>query len=156
MTTSIAELVARTPLFEGMTQERIELLAGCGGNVHFKEGATLFREGERADVFYLLRQGSIALETFVPGRGPIEIETLDEGDVLGWSWLFPPYRWAFDARAVTRVRAIGFDTTCLRTKLETDPALGYDLMSRFAQVLMMRLKWTRIRLLDVYGDVHAR
>ncbi len=80
------------------------------------------------------------------------IETIEAGEVIGWSWLFPPYRWHFDARALAPVRATRFDGACLRGKCEADPALGYDLMSRFAQVLIERLQWTRLRLLDVYGD----
>jgi len=76
--------------------------------------------------------------------------------VLGWSWLFPPYRWHFDAHATTVVRATAFDGTCLRGKCDADPALGYELTSRFAQTLIERLQWTRLRLLDVYGNVGAR
>ena len=150
---SIAELVAEAPLFADMRPDRLELIAGCGQNVHFADGETLFREDTPADTFYLLRHGSITLETYVPGRGSITIETLSTGDVVGWSWLFPPYLWVFDARALELVRAVEFDTTCLRDKLATDPALGYDLMSRFARVLQGRLQATRLRLLDVYGDV---
>jgi CRP/FNR family transcriptional regulator, cyclic AMP receptor protein len=92
----------------------------------------------------------------VPARGPVTIETIDAGEVLGWSWLFPPYRWHFDARALTVVRATVFDGACLRQKCETDSDLGYRLMARFAQVLIERLQWTRIRLLDVYGDGDPR
>jgi hypothetical protein len=80
------------------------------------------------------------------------IETIESGEVIGWSWLFEPYRWHFDARALTVVRATAFDGACLRGKCEADPALGYALMSRFAQVLIERLQWTRLRLLDLYGD----
>ena len=150
---TIAELVAEAPLFADLAPDRLDLLAGCGRNVHFADGEALFREDTPADTFYLLRHGSITLETYVPGRGPITIETLAAGDVVGWSWLFPPYRWYFDGRALELVRAVEFDTTCLRDKLETDPVLCYDLMTRFAQVLRERLRWTRLRLLDVYGDV---
>jgi CRP/FNR family transcriptional regulator, cyclic AMP receptor protein len=92
---------------------------------------------------------------FVPARGPVVIETLEGGEVLGWSWLFAPYRWHFDARTLTVVRATAFDGACLREKCAADPALGYDLMGRFAHVLMERLQWTRLRLLDVYGDGRA-
>src|SRR5690349_25001453 len=152
---TIADLMRDAPLFADMRSDRLQLLAGCGQNVQFAEGATLFREDTRAEVFYRPRHGSITLETYVPGRGPITIETLGAGEVVGWSWLFPPHRWHFDARALALVRAVQFDTTCLREKLEEDSALGYDLMSRFAQVLQQRLRWTRMRLLDVYGDVLA-
>lgn len=152
---TIADLMREAPLFADMRSDRLQLLAGCGRNVQFAEGETLFREEQPADLFYLLRHGTITLETYVPTRGPITIETLAAGEVLGWSWLFPPYRWHFDARALSLVRAVEFDTTCLREKLEEDAALGFDLMSRFAQVLQQRLRWTRMRLIDVYGDVLA-
>src|SRR4029453_15972243 len=101
--------------------------------------------------FYVLRHGSVALEMFVPARGTAVIETIEAGEVLGWSWLFEPYRWHFDARALSLVRATAFDGACMRGKCDADPALGYDLMGRFAQVLIGRLQSTRLRLLDVYG-----
>lgn len=152
MPQSLESVLAAMPFFDGLDAAQIELLAGCAGNAHFDAGETIFREGDPADAFYILRQGSIALETFVPVRGPVVIETIEPGDVLGWSWLFPPYRWHFDARALSVVRATGFDGACLRRKCGDDPALGYDLMGRFAQVLIERLRWTRLRLLDVYGN----
>ena len=147
---SLETVLADTAFLDGLGPDRLALLAGCAGNVHFGAGETLFRQGDPADAFYVLRQGSVALEQFVPGRGPVVIETIEAGEVLGWSWLFQPYRWHFDARTV--VSATGFDGACLRGKCEDDPALGYELMGRFAQVLIERLQWTRLRLLDVYGD----
>jgi CRP/FNR family transcriptional regulator, cyclic AMP receptor protein len=148
---TIDVLVRNAPVFAGLTPDELTLLAGCASNVHFKAGDVLFREGTPADTFYLLRHGSVALEMFVPARGAVTIETLEAGEVTGWSWLFPPYTWHFDARALAAVRATAFDGACLRGKCEADPALGYDLMSRFAQVLIERLQWTRLRLLDLYG-----
>jgi CRP/FNR family transcriptional regulator, cyclic AMP receptor protein len=148
---TIEGLIEEVPLFRGLDSAALVLLAGCASNVHFDEGAVLFRQGDPADVFYAVRHGTVALETFVPARGPVTIETLEAGEVLGWSWLFPPCRWHFDARALTAIRATAFDGACLRGKCEQDPALGYELMSRFAQVLIERLQWTRLRLLDVYG-----
>jgi len=148
---TIDALLRDAPVFHGLPAEDLTLLAGCAGNVHFDPGAMLFREGDAADTFYLIRHGSVALEMYVPARGPAIIETLEAGEVAGWSWLFPPYRWHFDARALTAVRATAFDGACLRGKCEDDPRLGYALMSRFAQVLIERLQWTRLRLLDLYG-----
>ncbi len=156
MPRSLEDVLADVPFLDGLDPGRIGLLAGCAGNVHFDAGENLFREGDAADTFYIVRQGSVALETFVPTRGPVLIETVEAGEVLGWSWLFAPYRWHFDARALTVVRATGFDGTCLRQKCEDDPALGYDLMGRFAQVLIERLQWMRLRLLDVYGNGDPR
>jgi CRP/FNR family transcriptional regulator, cyclic AMP receptor protein len=149
---TLENVLAEVPFLSGLGPDKLALLAGCAGNVRFAAGENLFREDDPADTFYILRQGSVALETFVPARGPVLIETIDAGEVIGWSWLFAPYRWHFDARALTLVRATGFDGACLRQKCADDPALGYDLMSRFAQVLIERLQWTRLRLLDVYGD----
>ena len=148
----LAEVLATVPFFQGLGPEELETIAGCGQNVGFESGEALFREGDPANTFYVVRHGSVALETFVPARGPMMIETIESGEVIGWSWLFEPYRWHFDARALTAVRATAFDGACLRGKCEADPALGYVLMSRFAQVLIERLQWTRLRLLDLYGN----
>ena len=152
---TIEALLHDVPLFEGLTPGEFELIAGCGSNVRFREGELLFRDGDEADTFYVLRHGSVALETFVPARGAVTIETLESGEVVGWSWLFPPHRWHFDARALSLVRATSFDGACLRAKCESDPRLGYDLMSRFAQIVIERLQQTRLRLLDVYGYAGA-
>jgi CRP/FNR family cyclic AMP-dependent transcriptional regulator len=152
MTMEERELALRAvPLLAGLSEDQLESIAGCGSNVSFPEGDLLFSEGEQADAFYVLRRGSIALETFVPARGAVTIETLDAGDVVGWSWLFPPYRWHFDARALETVDATRFDGPCLRRTCEADPQLGFDLLTLFAQIVIERLQWTRLRLLDVYG-----
>jgi CRP/FNR family transcriptional regulator, cyclic AMP receptor protein len=148
---TIDAVLRDVPMFQGLDSDELVLLAGCATNVHFDEGAVLFREGDSADVFYAVRQGAVALEVFVPTRGAVTIETLEDGEVLGWSWLFPPYRWHFDAKALSPIRATAFDGACLRDKCDQDPRLGYHLMSRFAQVMIERLQWTRLRLLDVYG-----
>jgi CRP/FNR family cyclic AMP-dependent transcriptional regulator len=148
---TIEDIVRELPLFKGLTDAELELISGCGSNVQFREGELLVRDGDEADAFYVLRHGNVALETFVAARGAVTIETLEPGEVVGWSWLFPPYRWHFDARALTLVRATSFDGACLRGKCDSDAQLGYDLMSRFAQVMIERLQWTRMRLLDVYG-----
>ena len=145
-------LLRDVPVFHGLAPEQLELIAGCARERPLRPGHRPLPRGRPADTFYLVRHGTVALETFVPARGPAMIETLEAGEVVGWSWLFPPYRWHFDARALTPLRATAFDGACLRGKCEADPALGYELMSRFAQVLIERLQWTRLRLLDVYGD----
>ena len=152
MPSSLERALADVPLLEGLGPEALTLLAGCASNVHFDEGANLIRRGDPADAFYVIRHGTVVLETYSPGRGPVTIETLESGEVLGWSWLFSPYRWHLDARALTPVHATAFDAACLRTKCERDPAFGYELISRLAQVLIERLQWTRLRLLDVYGN----
>jgi CRP-like cAMP-binding protein len=147
----IETLLTEVPLFEGMGPAELELVAGCASNVRFDEGAVLFREGDAADTFYVIRHGTVAIESYAPPHGALTIETIGAGEVIGWSWLFPPHRWNFDARALSRVRATAFDGACLRGKCGDDPAFGYDLMKRFAQVMTERLQWTRLRLLDIYG-----
>lgn len=148
---SLAALLAEHPFFRGLDPQYLELLAGCGSNVRFEAGQTIFHEGEPADTFYLIRHGRVSLEVFSPERGPLTIQTLAAGEVLGWSWLFPPYRWFFDARALELTRAVAMDGACLRTKCEEDPRLGYEMMRRFAQVIVERLQATRLQLLDLYG-----
>jgi CRP-like cAMP-binding protein len=148
---SLESVLGDVPLLDGLGPGELGLISGCAGNVRFLPGEQLFREGDPADTFYVVRHGAVALETFAPARGSLAIETVEAGEVVGWSWLFPPYRWHFDARALTVVRATGFDGACLRGKCDEDPALGYELMKRFAQVMIERLQWTRLRLLDVYG-----
>ena len=86
------------------------------------------------------------------GHGPIVIETVAPGSAVGWSWLVPPYRWTFDARALEPVGALAIDGACLRTKCRDDPALGFALSSRVTQELLERLQATRVRLLDLYGE----
>jgi CRP/FNR family cyclic AMP-dependent transcriptional regulator len=156
MRRELDEILANVPFFEGLPDDEIALIAGCGRNVRFDAGETIFRQGDSADTFFVVRHGTVAVGNFVPPRGELVIETLEAGELLGWSWLFPPYRSHFDARALSIVRATQFDGACLRDKCAADPSLGYDLMSRFAQVLIERLQWTQLRLLDVYGDGDGR
>jgi len=144
-------LIAEAPAFAGLAPAQLEYIAGCATNVRAAAGEYVFREGQRADVFYAVRHGSLALELHVPARDAVTIDTLHDGDLVGWSWLFPPYRWEFDGRAREDTALISFDGTCLRGKCEADHELGYELMTRFAQVIIARLQATRLRLLDVYG-----
>jgi CRP-like cAMP-binding protein len=153
MTRNLDAVVLESPVFAGIDDSYAAQLAGCAQTTGWKDGEMLFREGDAADSFYVVRRGRVALELFVPTRGPLTIETIEAGEVVGWSWLFPPYRWHFDGRAVGDVRAIAVDGTCLRTKCDADPALGYELMRRFSQVMLERLQATRLRLADVYGVV---
>ena len=119
--------------------------------LRFEADELIIREGEEADHFYLIREGKVSLEVFVPGRGRLIIQTLGSGDILGWSWLVPPYRWMFDARAAEMTRAIVLDGKCLRDKCEADHELGYELLKRVTPVLGQGLDATRVRLVDIYS-----
>lgn len=151
---TLGPLLAEHPFLKGLDPRHLQVIVGCASNVRFDAGQFIFREGEEANQFYIIRHGKVSLEVFAPGRGSITIQTVGEGEVLGWSWLFPPYHWHFDARALELTRAIAFDGKCLRTKCEEDHDLGYELVKRFAHILVERLQATRLQLLDVYG-VHS-
>lgn len=148
---SINDLLKEHPFFSGLNEAYIELISGCGRNRVYETGSYIARENEPADYFYLIRTGKVMIETFVPQRGMLKLQTLQGGDIVGWSWMFPPYRWEFDIRVRDTVHAVELDGRCLRGKCETDTRLGYELLQRFAHVMTTRLKHTRIQLLDVYG-----
>jgi CRP/FNR family transcriptional regulator, cyclic AMP receptor protein len=153
---TIEELLAEVPALRALAPEHRDTVAGCARNQVFEPGARIMREGDPADAFYVIREGQVALETNVPGRGAVILQTLHDGELLGWSWLVPPYRTAFDARSIATTHAIAFDGACLRGKAEADPALGYALLQRFSALMLERLQATRLRLLDVYGAGVAR
>jgi|SRR5579884_3445347 len=147
---TLETILAQNPFFKGLDARYMSLITGCASNVRYRAGEYLFREGEEAKHFYVIRQGKVALETHDPQLGRIIIETIEAGEVLGWSWLFPPYRWHFSARVLQETRAIALDGICLRTKGAEDHDLGYELAMRVARILIERLQATRLQLLDLY------
>ena len=156
MPQTLEPLLRGHKFFAGLDSEYLTLLSGCASNVVFAADSFLFREGEPAETFYLIREGKVALEIAAPWRGALVVQTLGPGDVAGFSWLFDPHRWEFDGRAVERVLAVQMDGACLRGKCDADPRLGYELMQRFAGLMTSRLQATRLQLLDVYGHAHDR
>jgi CRP/FNR family cyclic AMP-dependent transcriptional regulator len=150
---TIEQLLAEAKAFNGMSEEHLALIAGCAQNKVFEDGEYLMREGDEADSFHVIRLGRVALEIFVPERGGVVLETVEEGDLVGWSWLTPPYKVHLDARAIGSAHVVSFDAACLRGKADEDPVLGYELMRRFIPVIVERLQATRIRMLDVFGGV---
>jgi CRP-like cAMP-binding protein len=148
---TIEDLITGIDVFAGLPAEHLALIAGCGQNAVFRDGEYIFREGDPAETFYAIRDGMVALEVAAPARPRLVIETLEPGEVLGWSWLFEPYRARFDARAIGTVHAVAFDGACLRGKCDADAELGYELTRRFVAIITERLQATRLRLLDVYG-----
>jgi len=147
----INDLLAEAPLFEGMHPEQLKILAGCGQLAHFRPGEFLLKEGEEANQFFLIRNGEVALESHLPG-GVLTVAKAGEENVVGYSWLFPPYRNQFDARATTAVDAIVLDGECLRGKTHKDHELGYQFMKRFAALMLQRMQAARRQLLDIYGQ----
>ena len=149
---TIAELMDELPALRSLTPSQRETLAGCARNQVFQPGEEIMREGDPADSFFIVRAGGVGITTEVPGRGELTIETLQPGELLGWSWLVEPYRNAFGARAHGTTRVLSLDAVCLRGKCEADPELGYAMLKLLAGVFAERLRDTRVRLLDLYGS----
>jgi len=147
------QLLGEATALQGLAPAHRATMGGCARIRVFEPGAMLLAEGDPADEFFLIRRGSVAIETEVPSRGAVTLETLGAGDLVGWSWLVPPYRSAFGAKAVDTAHVIALDGACLRGKCEQDPALGYDLLKIVATVFVRRLEETRMRLLDLYAGV---
>ena len=139
------------PLLAGITEAALAEIAACARAVEVAAGAFLFHEGETADRCYLLYHGRIALGASQPGRGHLVLETLGPGEIVGLSWLIPPYRFAYDGQAMELIRAIVLDAACLRAKIAADSALCCALLRRLVPVLAQRLQGARLQSLDVYG-----
>jgi CRP-like cAMP-binding protein len=148
---TLERIIADHPFFAGLDQQYLDLLAGCASNQRFEAGTYIFREGGEANEFFLLRSGKVAIEMPGTNHSPILVGTYGEGDVLGWSWLLPPYEWKFQAKVVESVRAFALDGKCLRKKCEENHDLGYELLKRFTKLIDRRLDSTRLQLLDVYA-----
>ncbi len=145
----LGPILAQHPFFADMDQGPLDIITGCCANEVYKAGEFLYRQGQPADKFYLVRDGMINLEIYVPGRPPISVETVEAGEIIGWSWLIPPYQWSNDARAIDSVRVISLDGACLRRKMEADRALGYEVYKRFVPIMAKRLLTTRLRIVEL-------
>jgi CRP-like cAMP-binding protein len=143
---TIESLVRKHPFLKDLSPHQYRLLADSAMRIQYNAGEVIFRQGDPANRFYLIQRGKVAVETWLRDRGTITIQTLVGGDVLGWSWLFPPYYWQFGARAVEATDAIFIYGTPLREECESDHELGYELMKRVSAVMFERLQATRRQL----------
>ena len=148
---TLERIIAEHPFFAGIDHGFTDLMVSCASNVRFKAGTYILKEGDSANTFYLVRDGWVAVEVVAPQRKPIIVSTLGVGEIVGWSWLLPPFQWKFHARAVDDVRAIALDGKCLRAKCDENHDLGYAVLMRFARIMEKRLEATRLQLLDVYA-----
>jgi CRP/FNR family transcriptional regulator, cyclic AMP receptor protein len=142
-----ASALAAHPFLRGMPPGHLDALAAAATDVTFPARHRIFAEGGYASKFWLIQSGHVALDLYVPGEGPVVIDTIRMGSLLGWSWLFPPYRWAFGAVCVSGVEAFEFDAAAVRARCVADPVLGYELTRRLIEVLARRLQGTRTRLI---------
>ncbi len=147
----LTEILKSHPFIQGFKEEHVELMVGCASNVVFKAGEYLGREGQEANQFFIIREGKVALDINAAQKGKITIQTIESGELIGWSWMVLPFRWHFDLRAVADVRAIALDGACLRKKCENDYELGYTLSQKVMYIMDQRLKASRIQLLDMYS-----
>lgn len=137
------------PFFKGLDAKYIDIIVGCSSNKIFKADEVILKEGDPADKFYIVRSGKIAVYIDQPRN--ITIQTIQEGDILGWSWLIPPYLYRFSAKAVENTRTVALDGKCLREKCEKNSEMGYVLLKRLVNILAERLEATRLQLLDIYN-----
>ena len=148
---TLHDIIKTHPFFEGFSEEEIKTISTCGKNQVFQPNEYLAQENNPADVFYLIRTGFVQIDMNIPNQSSKVIQTVGNNEIFGWSWLFEPYRWAFNAKALEITHTITLDGKCLRNKLEHDPKLGFKLMKRFSKLFIERLKMTRLQLLDIYG-----
>jgi CRP/FNR family transcriptional regulator, cyclic AMP receptor protein len=149
----LSGILRNHPFLKDLDEEYLKQIVGCASNVAFSENEVIFREGDEAEKFYLVRTGEVALELNGRDKGDIRILTIGPGQILGWSWIISPYKWHFNAMAIEDTRVIALDCECLRNKCETDSKLGYEMLKRFSHILEQRLYATRMQLLDIYKRV---
>ncbi len=150
MANSLEPVIKEHPFFLDFPEDQLKLITSCARNVEFPAGHFIVLEGDAANEFYFIRKGSVSIELVIPERGPTTMQTIGEGEILGWSWVSPPYRWHFNAKALERTKALVFDAKCLRAKCESNHDLGYEMLKRFANLITARLDATRLQLLDIY------
>ena len=146
--------LAGHPFFEDLDPDLLKIFCASASHASYSADQMIYREGDEANQFLLIRQGKVAVELFSAQRGVLVIQTMGAGEILGWSWLFPPYRRRFDARALQDTAAFAWDGILLRQEAEASHRLGYELLKRFSKIVVERLQTTRLQLLDVYGK-HA-
>lgn len=149
-TKTLTELLREHPFLEGLKPNHIQKMAEVALEVQFARDQVIFREGDESSLFYLVIAGKIALEISAPGK-IVRVQTLSDGDELGWSSVLGQGGKAFQARSLEPCRAIAFDATRLRQACEQDPSFGYQFMQRLLKVVAQRLQATRLQLLDLYA-----
>jgi CRP-like cAMP-binding protein len=135
-------------IFSALDPEELEFLAGAATTEQMEPGHVVFRLGERARHFYLILSGEIAIE--IPAiEGPtLFLQHLKPGQVLGWSWLIPPYQWSFMARTEQPAEVIRFDGATVLERCESDPSFGYHLLRAFSAMMSERLGHARRRIME--------
>lgn len=145
------QLLKEQPFLADLGDEYIALIADCAELKDFDLGDPLLQQNQPAQCFYLLLEGHISLRAHMPTQGALPIETIKAPAVLGWSWLVKPYKWHFDARALSNTHAIQVHTPCIIGKIENDKAFGFEMYRRFTEIIVDRLHASRLQMMDVYA-----
>ena len=151
---TLYDLMENHPVFHDFPKAFVKELAECTWEMEFQKDQYIFWSGGDAEYFYFVRDGAVDLIAQTEEQGRVTIETLESGDVLGWSWLYPPHRWHYDAQATKPTHVIVLDGKRVLEKCRANHELGYELMSRFGRIMLERLMYTRKRLLEEH-EVHA-
>jgi CRP/FNR family cyclic AMP-dependent transcriptional regulator len=146
---TLEPILKKHPFFKGLKKEYLDFIVGCASNVVFKEGEIIMKENDPADKFFLIREGMVAIDIPITRKRFVTIQTVTAGDIVGWSWLIPPYRYSFNCRIVEDVRAIVLDGKCLREKCESNHDMGYELLKRLAVVFTQRLESSRKQIVSL-------
>ena len=146
---SLVELIEKQSFFMGFSTDKIELLVDCASKETVRKGNYIFKTGEDAGKFYLINEGSVSLEINTPDDEIISIQSLEKGEILGWSWQFPPYKWNFDARAIEDTNLIAFDTKCFFETCKVNLLMAYEIQKRFSEIMLKRLQAARIQLIEL-------
>ncbi len=139
------------PFFKGLKTEYVDLISGCSDIVTFKPGEYIFKEGDAAENFYIIAKGKVNVEIQMPDSHPFSLQSLGEGNVLGWSWFIAPNQWRFSSRAVEKTELIVVDGKPLKKACETNHDLGYEIYKRLVGIFVQRLEATRDQLVEIYG-----
>ncbi|MCB0258716.1 MAG: cyclic nucleotide-binding domain-containing protein [Calditrichaeota bacterium] len=153
---TIKKYIKEHPFFQDFQAEQLDKIVEFASHMSFDPDQYVFRDGEEANAFFLIMKGIISLEVHAPNRGPVSIEWISAGDVMGWSWLYPPHRWHFDARAKEETHVIILNGKKLREMIEEDHEFGYYMLRKIARVVEDRLQATRVKMMqvyDIYKDV---
>ncbi|MFA6093793.1 MAG: cyclic nucleotide-binding domain-containing protein [Elusimicrobiota bacterium] len=145
----LGSILRAHPFFKDIKESYVDLLTGCAANHRFEAKEYLFRAEEEADKFFLIRQGSVALELPRSGAKDITIQTVGADELVGWSWLIPPYRWHLSAQAQETVLALSFDGKCIRGKFDKDPEMGYVFYKKFSVLMAQRMEETFLQMVGI-------
>jgi len=149
----LENIICKHPFWKSLNPDYFHILEECASFVSFGFGQPIFNAGSVAEHFYLIDEGRVGIETFVPGKGVVTIQTIGAGEALGWSWLFPPYRWHFSASSHAHTEAVAFAARVLRNYAKENHGFGYELGMRAGQVMLQRLEATRRKLVDFYAAI---